>query len=146
MSRKGLRLRAVDAEDVAMLSALLQDALIELPQLVFEASRRRFGGYLIRFRHEEHQHTPDAPMRQVKCALAFDGVTKVRYRGVDPTAALPLELLALSTDAGESPRHATLHFAGGGALRLDFDRLAVRLEDIGDPWITAVAPSHEPGR
>ncbi|MGH6718680.1 MAG: DUF2948 family protein [Alphaproteobacteria bacterium] len=146
MSRKGLRLRAADAEDVAMLSALLQDALIELPQIVFDPARKRFGGYVIRFCHEDHQHVPGAPMRQVKCALAFDGVTQVRYRGLDPAAALPLELLALSTDAGAAPRHATLHFAGGGALRVDFDRLAMRLEDIGDPWITAVAPSHEPGR
>ena len=145
MSRRGLRLRAVDAEDVAMLSAMLQDALIELPQLVFDKPRKRFGGYLIRFCHEERD-PPGSAMRQVKCTLAFDAVTGVRVRGLDPTAPLPVELLALSTETGDDPRHATLHFAGGGTLRVDFDRVAVRLEDIGDPWITGIVPRHESGR
>lgn len=142
MKQGGLRLRAIDAEDVAMFSALLQDALVELPHFVLDRAGRRFGGFLVRFRHEERRRGPSAPMRQVKCALAFDDVTGVRYRAVDPTEARPLELLALSTDDAPNPRHATFHFAGGGALRVEFERLSLRLEDIGDPWITAIVPDH----
>jgi hypothetical protein len=141
VSRTGLKLRAIDAEDLAMISAILQDALVAPSDLAFQ--RGRFGGVLVRFCREERTRPADAPIRQVKCALSLGTVTAVRLRGVDRHATAPLEVLALSAgEDDERPRHVTMHFAGGGALRIEVERLDLRLEDIGDPWGTSLVPHH----
>ncbi len=145
MSRAGLRLRAVDAEDLAMISALLQDALVELTHFTYDPAKQRFGGVFVRFMHEERQRA-GRPARQVKCAIAFDSVRAVRLRGVKQTSAVPLELLALSTgEARGGQVHVTLRFAGGGSLRLEATALELRVEDVGDPWVTSLVPSHGAG-
>lgn len=142
MKPRRLKLRAIDAEDMAMISAILQDALVELPNLMFRRREGRFGGVVVRFRHEDRARPADAPIRQVKCALTINAVTAVRLRGVDREAGTPLELLALSTGEEDETAHVTLHFAGGGAVRVEVDRLDLRLEDIGEPWGTSLVPRH----
>lgn len=145
MSRAGLRLRAVDAEDLAMISALLQDALVELPHFTYDPAKHRFGGVFVRFKHEERQRA-GMPARQVKCALAFDNVRTVRLRGIAQSSPVPLELLALSMgEEGNGLVHVTLRFAGGGSLRLEATALELRVEDVGVPWVTSLVPSHGTG-
>ena len=97
MSDKRLKLRAIDAEDLAMISAILQDALVEPADLAFRPSEYRFGGVLVRFRHEDRARPAGARARQVKCALTINTATSVRRRHVDQASTKPLELLALST-------------------------------------------------
>jgi len=142
VKRKHLKLRAIDAEDLAMISAILQDALVELPNLMYRQGEGRFGGYMVRFRHEDRAPPAGAAIRQVKCAMTINGVAAVRHRGVSQTSRAPLELLALSTGEEDEPGHVTLHFAGGGAVRVEVDRLDVRLEDIGEPWSSSLVPAH----
>jgi hypothetical protein len=54
-----------------------------------------------------------------------------------------LELLALSFETAEAPSGGvTLHFAGGGAIRLDVECIEGELKDLGPVWRAASRPSH----
>ncbi|MSP84010.1 MAG: DUF2948 family protein [Alphaproteobacteria bacterium] len=141
MSQAPLRLKAVDAEDLATLSALLQDALIELGKFTLVRRTGRFSGPLVRFMHEERPRPRVGPLRQTACTLAFVGVRSVRSRGLDPKAkGRPLELLALL--GSEDGRTIDLVFAGGGGVRLEVDAIDGRIEDVGEPWMTTLRPRH----
>jgi hypothetical protein len=140
MPRHPIKLRALDAEDLALLSALLQDALVEPGKLGYDRAGARFGGPLVRFLHEEAQAPALGPLRQSAALLGFETVRAVRSRGLDRGARRPLELLAVASDA--AGRTIDLLFAGGGAIRLAVETIDCRLSDVGEPWVTRLRPRH----
>ena len=131
------RLSARTVEDLAVVAALLQDAIVPLGDMAFLAEERSFVLALNRFRWEAGE---DAPARErTHSGLRFDGVRRVRYRGIRRLdRGRFLSLLTISYDDGA----AVLHFAGGGVIRLDVDDLHCALEDFGEPWPTPSTPSH----
>src|SRR5258708_30319814 len=74
-----LRLRAEDAEDLAVISACVQDALVSVRDLTYDRDGRRFVAVANRFRREAAAAAP--PFERTMCALAFDNVDGVTYRG-----------------------------------------------------------------
>ena len=82
----------------------------------------------------EHREHPD-------WSMGFEQVTAVRTRGVDPKAERDrmLNLLQIAPlDGG-----VELVCAGGVTIRLDVQRLACHVEDLGEPWPTVFRPTHE---
>ena len=131
------RLSARTVEDLAVVAALLQDAIVPVGDMAFLAGERSFVLALNRFRWEAGD---DAPARErTHSGLRFDGVRRVRYRGIRRSdRGRFLSLLTISYDDGA----AVLHFAGGGMIRLEVDDLHCALEDFGEPWPTPSTPSH----
>ena len=133
-----LQLLAQDADDLAVLSAALQDAVLKVGDIAFEACARRLTVGLNRFRWEGDRR------ERVRSALQLGGVLKVEARKVrrDRKDGV-LELLALDFDAGEVPGgFLTLRFAGGGDLRVQVECIDAVLADVSTPWPTRSAPSH----
>ncbi len=57
-----------------------------------------------------------------------------------------LSLLAVGFEAGATPAgHVLLHFAGGGAIRLDVECIEGELRDLGPTWQTRHRPDHAGG-
>lgn len=142
---KPLRLLAHSAEDLEVISASVQDAVVKAGNLSFNAKRRRFSLELNRFRWEDGTRKRKQGER-VRALLAFDGVLGVRTRAitkVDPE--LILSVLQVSfTPAEEVPAGTvTLMFAGDGELALDVETLDVTLLDSDYAWPTKNLPSHE---
>jgi hypothetical protein len=157
-----LKLRTEDAEDLDIVSACLQDAIVPLGEMEYVPGEKRFVLVANRFRWENCGETADMPAadpvpsatvdaafatgcrtyERVNCGVAFDGVEAVRRRGIDPRErARMLELLSMRVEA-----HAvTLEFADKAALRLEGARITCRLSDIGDPWPTQWRPRHPGG-
>lgn len=136
-----LKLRARDDEDLAVIAACLQDALVPIGDLTYLAEDRQFVGVLNRFRWEvaEAARGADAYQR-VLCGLRFDRVRRVRLRGVDRRdCGRLLQLLTIEA----SDRAITLVFAGGVAVRLEVEAVQCILEDLAEPWPTRWQPSHE---
>ena len=135
-----LRLFAKDLKDLSVISALLQDALVPLGDMAYLPEEKSFVLALNRFRWEAEDGA--RTHERVHCGLRFDGVSGVRYRGIDRRRrGAILSLLAIAHDQGVS----TLHFSGGGIIRLEADALNCGLEDFGEPWPTQRAPHHDPG-
>ena len=142
MSESNLKLAATDAEDLAVLSMLLQDAVVPMSEMIYLAGESRFVLVANRFRWEAiNNDTPDSRVyERVKCGLTFDRVTSVRKRQVDIKAReRVLGLLALDVSDG----YVNLIFAGGGVIRLYVERILCHAEDFGDPWPTQWRPDHD---
>lgn len=136
-----VRLRAEDLDDLAVLSGLVQDALVPPGDMAWLPAENRFILALNRFRWEAAGDA--APYSRTHAALRFEAVQSVQRRGMPPTDRDRVyALLAIAHDA-EAGR-AVLTFSGDAAIRLSVDRLSVGLEDLGEPWPTQWKPAHDP--
>ncbi|HZZ36645.1 MAG TPA: DUF2948 family protein [Caulobacteraceae bacterium] len=134
-----LQLLAEDQEDLAVISAALQDAVAKVGDVVFEARARRLTIAFNRFRWEADKR------QRVRSALQLGGVLKVEARKIrrDRRDAV-LELLAIGFEPGDAPGGVlTLSFAGGGDLRAQVECVDAVLADLSEPWPTSRAPAHE---
>ena len=143
-----LRLRAVDADDLAVIAACLQDALIPLNEMAFLAADHRFMAAFTRF-CRECLDDPDGPdcdgLMQRQSVLTLEQVDAVRFRGLDPRfGRVRLELLTIVAEheEDEDACRVTLLFAGDVAIQVQARHLAARLEDFGEPWPARCAPAH----
>ncbi len=141
MSAAPLRLLAQDAEDLAVISAALQDAVAKIGDIRFEAKSRRLTLALNRFRWEAGERTRE----RVRSGLQLGGVQAVRSRNLRRDAKRAVvELLAVTFEPGEAPGGAVVFtFAGGGDLRAEVECIEAILADVSTPWPTPRAPAHE---
>ncbi|ATQ43534.1 DUF2948 family protein [Caulobacter mirabilis] len=138
---KPLRLLAEDADDLAVVSAALQDAVAKIGDIAFDAAGRRLTVALNRFRWEAGEKT----RQRVRTGLQIGGVLGVRSRKLrrDAKGAI-VELLSLAFEPGEAPGGVVVFtFAGGGDLRVEVECLDLILADVSDPWPTPRAPAHD---
>jgi hypothetical protein len=134
-----LKLRAVDAADVSVLSAVLQDALVPVAEMAWLPDERRFVLVANRFRWEPEGAGERRTFERTLTGLCIDDVAAVRRRGVSPADAdRILVLLALRAEGSA----IYLEFAGGGSIRLAVERIQCRLDDLGEPWPTRWRPRH----
>ena len=134
-----LRLIAHDADDLSVISTLLQDALVRHGDMTFDRRRRRFVLAVSRFRWEAGK-----ARERVRTGLHFNHVMGVQHQGLaldkPDTVA---ELLAVRTGpAADGGVALTLDFAGGGTIRLDAECVDAELRDLGDSWPARRVPDH----
>lgn len=145
MKMPPLRLHAVDAEDLALVSAVLQDMLVRVGDMAFLPQNGRFALVGARFDHVAER---DGRLERCRSGLHFETVVGVRYRGIlrDQPDAI-LSLLAVTFEAGpnEPSGAVNLLFAGGGAIRLDVECVEAQMRDIGPRWAVKSRPTHDPG-
>lgn len=141
-----LRLRAIDQDDLQIMAACLQDALIPLREMAFMADERRFMASFHRFQRERlADPDSDAGLSVCQSVLRVDDVEVVSYRGLDgDLGGVKFELLTVIVEPTASGGFfVILLFAGDVAIRLKVDRIAMTLDDFGDPWPASVAPQHD---
>lgn len=144
-----LRLLACDAEDLQVLSAACQDAVLKVGDLNFDSKRRRFVLVLNRFKWEDQGARSlvrgSAPFARVRSGLQFGGVLKASSSGFDRRDKdAVLALLAVAyTPGAEGAGVIVLQFAGGAALRLEVECVDAALSDLTEPWPTARKPRHD---
>lgn len=144
---RALRLRAEDTEDLAVLAACLQDALVTVGAMSFDARRRRFFMALNRFCWEcegEGGRAFGQRHQRVATGLRVEGVLSARMQGIDRAKGdSVLELLSILGQAGpEGSAALTFVFAGGGAVRLDVECIDCYLADLDQPIPVPVRPRH----
>ncbi len=78
-----LKLRAEDAEDLAVISACLQDALVAVRDLAYAPEERSFLFVANRFRWENGLRPApgEVPYERVLCGITFSEVAAVSYSG-----------------------------------------------------------------
>jgi hypothetical protein len=127
-----LKLIALDADDLAVISAHVQDARVQTGDIIWRQSEKRLVVGMNRLDWEQTLSGEATPRRLVS-ALRFDRVLACKSRDIDlaaPEAAL--ELLGIEFHPGEPPGgSAVLLFSQGGALRLDLECLECELADLG---------------
>lgn len=137
-----LNLVARDSDDLQVISALVQDAVLTGADLKWERTKRRFSCLINRFRWEDREAAEAArrPYERVRALLVIEDVLAVRSQGIDRgDPQTVLSLLSLDWAPGADGTGAlTLVLAGDGAVRLEVEALEVTLHDVTKPYI---APS-----
>lgn len=138
----GLKLLAQDEEDLKIVSAHLQDAVIRVGDMVYLPRRRRFAVVLSRFCWECNGEHP--PGSRVESGLHFDGVLKTQSRDVrrdDPDALVGL--LAINyTPSSSGDGIVDLVLCGGGLIRLTVECIDACLTDLSEPRPAVARPAH----
>lgn len=140
-----LKLVALDEQDLQIVSAHVQDAVMKVGDLVYEPAGKRFVVALNRFVWESTGGVFSQHNERRRCVLHFESVRSVKSAGIPlgkPDEVL--SLLALSFEAGaEEPSGVIeLVFSGGAAIRLDVDYVEARLADLGAAWEASSRPNH----
>lgn len=135
-----VKLIALDSDDLAIVSAHVQDAVVRVGDLTWRAGEARFALALRRFDWE----APKTPRRRL-AALHFERVRNVAARNV-PQAETGriLNLLAVIYTPTEAPAGIiTLTFSDDAALRLDVECIEAQLADLGPMWEASSLPEHD---
>lgn len=142
-----LKLIALDAEDLGILSAHLQDAVVKVGELAYLPHEKRFAALLNRFDWATAVGSGDrrAANQRVRSALRLERVLSARLQNIDLTAKTRmLWLLAIEFEAGKSPAGSvTLIFAGNAAIRLEVECIEAELRDLGGAWRAGRRPDHD---
>jgi hypothetical protein len=135
-----LKLLALDTEDLDVISATTQDAVVRVGDMGFAKSDSRFALLMNRFAWEEDGRT----RQRKRAALHFDRVNDVKVAGIDTNSVDGvLELLAIRFNVTDDPAGTIeLAFAGGGTIRLAVECLEARMQDLGAAWAAKATPAH----
>lgn len=136
-----LKLLAFDPDDLAVLSAHLQDAVVRICDLAYLPQENRFALLARRFDWRKAEVEP----RRCLTGLHFERVVRCRTRGIDRERPEDvLNLLAVTFEPGEAPGGtATLVFAGGSTIELELECVEAQLKDLGPVWAAQHAPAHD---
>lgn len=139
-----LKLMAMDTQDLEIVSAHLQDAVVRVPDIGFAPGDRRFAALVNRFAWEESAKGKTKPVRK-RTALRFEHVRHARISGINQNARDGvLELLSIRFEPANEPEgEIRLEFAGGGTVSLDVECIEVRLHDLGAAWAASGVPAHK---
>jgi len=149
LSDRPLRLRAEVTEDLAVISALCQDAVGQSGDISWMPRKRRLILLMNRFRWEDEEaaKTAGRPFERVRTALSFDDILGVRAQGVNPNDRDRIfSILALTFEPGtDGTGNITIHMAGGAKLDARVECLDVSLADLTQPWEARAshAPKHD---
>ena len=126
------KLIALDADDLAVISAHVQDAQVQTADIIWRQDEKRLVIGMNRLDWEQTLAGETSPRRLV-AALRFDRVLACKSRNIDLEAPeAMLELVGIEFHPGEAPSgSAILLFSHGGALRLDVECLECELTDLG---------------
>jgi hypothetical protein len=147
-----LKLVALDNDDIAVVSAHVQDAHVKVADILWQPREHRFLIVLDRFDWmnavEANSHEgPNPDYRRCRTALRFERVKACKCRGLDQTNKdATLNLLAVEFAEGDAPSGAvTLTFSGGGAIKLEVECLEAELSDLGEAYAAVICPDHFAG-
>jgi Protein of unknown function (DUF2948) len=142
-----MKLRAEDKDDLNIMSAMMQDAIVPACDMLFHKDQQQFVLVANRFcwekvhaAEEMAATTKEKPIyERVHTIIKIQGVSAAQYQHIDiGEAQLMLDLLAFFWDGD----YLILAFAGGRFVRLSLVGWSVLMEDYGEPWPTPTCPSH----
>ena len=145
-----VRLKAETAEDLQVISTLIQDAVGQNSETSWLPRHNRFALMLNRFRWEDKANATkqNRPFERVQSTLVFEGVQKAGGDGIDPrNQASIFSVLSVSFDASnDAAGEVVLVLAGDGAIRLRVEYLEATLTDVSRPYKARAksAPAHNP--
>lgn len=156
MDAKPLRLRARTADELPVIAAQLQDAIVPVAEIGYDPDTRLFVFVANRFRWDigavdwsdefgsdeaDEEAGPAGPIYlRTQCGVQFRNVRQVRRHKIDlADRGRLLDLLTIATYGD----HIRLVFADDIEIDLTVGPFDVFMEDIGEPWITRHHPQHD---
>ena len=139
-----LKLAALDEEDLTVISACMQDAVLKIGEIALCPGRKALILPVNRFAWEKSGERLTMPERR-RSVLHFDSVVAVQVAGIDRSkpGQVFCRFLAVQFEPTEAPAGTIeITFAGGGALRFDVECIEAQLADLGPAWAAKAKPKH----
>lgn len=146
-----IKLRAADDQDLQVIAACLQDAIVPISEVGYLPQEQVFLLVANRFRWESIPQTEsddcflvdledNPPFERIHSLLRVEGITRVLRRNIDlADRSTLLSLLTISChDNG-----LLLTFAGERNIWLQSERWNCSIEDLGDSWPSWNMPCHD---
>ncbi len=147
---KLLKLMALDAEDLLVLSAHVQDGVFLSSQVEFRVSEGLFIVPLNRFAWEQpsKRRLLAKKYQRRRSVLHFSRVRAVRSSQIDRTDESQVKSLLSVTfepsgQADDPGGTIRLDLGGGGGFQLDVECIEAQLTDLGAAWEARGKPDHE---
>lgn len=144
MTTDPLKLMALDEEDLAVISAHMQDAVFLSPDVSFSKVAGQLQLLTNRFVWEKKRGFFKKP-EQRRAALVFKRVTAVRSIGLERDARDAVNnLLSIQFEkAGEGPEGSiVLTLSGGGEIVADVECIEALMSDLSGSWEARARPHH----
>jgi hypothetical protein len=143
----GLKLIALDTEDLDVVSAHLQDAVINVGEMAYLKRERRFAAIVNRFDWSEAlsaSRSSRRPFTRRRAGLRIEHVLGAQLTGIDlADKRQTLSVLAVRFEPTTAPEgYLTIACAGNFAIRLHVECLEAELKDLGAAWATKSKPQH----
>ena len=141
-----LKLIGKNKEDLKVLSAYLQDSIVNVKDMVFLKKNRTFIMIVNRFMWEDIEKGVFRKNKRVLSILKFENVINVSSRNLNQkNIDRFLDFLAIETKfLSDKNYEIKLNFAGGILIKLNSEVIECFLEDISDPWETKNKPKLDP--
>jgi len=137
-NERKLSLLARDVPDLAVISSMLQDAIVTVADMVYLEREQSFIMVINRFRWEAS--TNEAAGERINAGLRFDRVKRVQFSKIDREHRERFAvLLSVAYDTGV----VMMRFSGDGAVRLEVSELLCALSDFDEAWPTIWRPEHQ---
>lgn len=141
-----LKLAALDTQDLEIVSAHVQDAVMKVDDLTYRSAEKRFLIEMNRFVWENRPRLFTRKHERRRSVLHFEAVRGVKTSGFSRDAVDDvLSLLAIRFEpAADAPAGIIeLTCSGDAAIRLEVDYIEARLTDLGAAWTTTSRPMHK---
>ena len=140
---KKIQLLAKDSDDISVMSSLMQDAILYPGDVMWHPKDQQFVMVVNRFCWEEDNPDLGAQSR-THSAFRVDYVRAVKKRGIEKCGDLDyLNLLALQLLQADDKQILLLNFSSGRAIRLEIEKVAAVLQDLGESWPAENRPVHQ---
>ena len=143
----GLKLQAIAAEDVEIISALLQDGLVASSDLHYQKDDASFVMVINRFCWEQVDYSEsETQPNRCLCGLKVVHVKRVSQRGISAGVNQFYNLLSIKYEETKENEkvvnNLTFTFSDGYGIRLTLDELALIVQDIAAPHPGLARPQH----
>ena len=145
MKAKNLKLIAHSEEDLRVISAHLQDAIVSTKDIAHLKSNRIFLMQLNRFMWEDIEKGVFRKNKRISTFLKFDNVLKVSSKNViQKNTSRFLDFLTIESNLLDDKSYEiNLIFSGDSIIKVNSEVIDVTLDDQGLPWESKTTPKHK---
>ena len=145
MQAKNLKLIARTEEDLRVVSAHLQDSIVNVSDIASLKKNKIFLMQLNRFMWEDVEKGVFRKNKRIRTVLKFDNVSDVFSKNINQLNKDNfLDFLAIETNImPDNNYEMKIIFAGDSVIRVISEVIEVTLDDQGDAWNTKNKPKHK---
>ena len=145
MKVKNLRLLATSDEDLRIIAAHLQDAILTVKDAENMKKNRIFLIQLNRFMWEDVEKGVFRKNKRIRTMLKFDNVISVLSKNINTKKDKNfLDFLTIESNLlPDKSYEIKLIFSGNSVIKIKAEVIDVTLDDQGSPWESKTQPKHD---
>ena len=145
MKVKNLKLLATSDEDLRVIAAHLQDAIVSVQDIANLKKNRIFLIQLNRFMWEDVEKGVFRKNKRIRTILKFDNVINISSKNINIKERKSfLDFLTIESNLlPDKSYEIKLIFSGDSIIKINAEVIDVTLDDQGMPWESKTTPKHE---